>query len=121
MSGAAEVIEQLAATRAQLESACELLLSPSAEAVDRCSVVLESAGRRMAEFRSDLSSAQGDPGAIEEAWKVRRTFLRAGKLLENAARFHQNWVAIRGAMTGGYTNRGEPAPVLHPGRVFLEA
>ena len=121
MSGAAAVIEQLAATRVQLESACELLLSPSAEAVDRCSVLLETAGRRMAEFRSGLSVAQGDPDAIEEAWRVRRTFLRAGKLLESAARFHDNWVAIRGAMTGGYTNRGEPAPLRHAGRVCLEA
>jgi hypothetical protein len=59
--------------------------------------------------------------ALEEAWKVRRSFLRATKLLENAARFHENWGAIRGVMTGGYTNRGEPAPVRHSGRVFLEA
>jgi hypothetical protein len=121
MSGAAAVIEQLAATRAQLESACELLRAPSAGAVDRCSVLLEDAGRRMQEFRADLPSAQGDPQAIAEAWNLRRTFLKAGKLLENAARFHDNWVAVRGVMTGGYTNRGEPAPLIHPGRVCLEA
>jgi hypothetical protein len=52
---------------------------------------------------------------------VRRSFLHAGKLLENAAQFHQSWIGIRGAMTGGYTSRGEPAPVRHCGRVFLEA
>ncbi len=121
MSGAAAGIEQLAATRSQLDAACELLLSPTTDAVDRCSSLLESAGRRMMEFRTGMAAAQGDPAAIEEAWRVRRSFLRAGKLLEHAARFHENWTAIRGAMTGGYTHRGEPAPIRHPGRVCLEA
>ena len=121
MSGAATVIERLAATRAQLESACELLHAPSAAAVDRCSVLLEDAGRRMQDFRADLSAAQGDAQAIAEAWNLRRTFLKAGRLLENAARFHDNWVAMRDVMTGGYTNRGEPAPLQHSGRVCLEA
>jgi len=121
MSSAAAVIEQLAATRAQLDAACELLLSPTMDAVDRCSILFESAQGRMREFRSEMTVAQGDPAAIEEAWRVRRSFLRAGKLLQNAAQFHENWAAIRGAMTGGYTDRGEPAPIRYPGRVCLEA
>jgi hypothetical protein len=114
-------MERLAATRAQLDSASEQLLSPTADAVDRCSALLESACSRLTDCRAEVAAAQGDPAALEEAWKVRRSFLRATKLLESAARFHENWVAIRGAMTGGYTNRGEPAAIQHPGRVFLEA
>ena len=56
-----------------------------------------------------------------EAWRVRRSFTRAAKLLEGAASFHGQWMAIRGTLTGGYTNRGEPAPVRHAGRICIEA
>jgi hypothetical protein len=121
MSGAAAVIEQLAATRVQLEGACDLLVVPTAGALDRSAEMLASAGRKMSELAPGLAAARGDAQAMEEAWKVRRTLQRAGKLLDNAARFHENWTAIRGAMTGGYTPSGEPAPVRHPGRVFLVA
>jgi hypothetical protein len=121
MCSAATVIEQLTATRAQLDSACELLRAPSADAVERCSVLLEAAAGRMLDFRVQLPGAQGDPQAIAEAWNLRRAFLKATKLLENAARFHDNWVAVRDVMTGGYTSRGEPAPFHHSGRVCLEA
>ena len=114
-------MERLSATRAQLDAASEQLLSPTADAVDRCSALLEAACRRLTDCRDEVAAAQGDAAALEEAWKVRRSFLRTTRLLENAARFHENWVAIRGAMTGGYTNRGEPAPLQHPGRVCLEA
>ena len=121
MSRAVAVIEQLASTRMQLEAACALLLSPTPDSVEHCSTLLEAAGSRMAGFRAEIAEAQGDPGAIEEAWKVRRCFERASRLLENAARFHQNWQAVRGALTGGYTYRGEPAPLRHTGRLCLEA
>ena len=117
----AAVIERFAATRAQLDSACDLLLSPTPDALDRCSVLLETAGRQMADCYSSLGEARGDAAAIEEAWRVRRSFLRAGKLLQNAASFHENWMSIRGSLTGGYTSRGEPAPVRHAGRICLEA
>jgi hypothetical protein len=121
MSSAAAVVDRLADTRAELDGVSEQLLTPTPDAVDRCSALLQSASRRLADFRAEGITAQGDAGALEEAWKVRRSFLRAAKLLENAGRFHDNWAAIRGAMTGGYTSRGEPAPVRHPGRLCLEA
>jgi hypothetical protein len=121
MARAAAVIDQLTATRAQLDSACHLLLSPTADSVERCSVLLERASDRMVGFRPEMAAVQGDAAAMEEAWKVRRSFQRATRLLENAARFHRNWETIRGVMTGGYTNRGEPAQPRHPGRVCLEA
>jgi hypothetical protein len=121
MSRGAAVIEQLASTRMQLDAACALLLSPTPDAVERCFTLLESAGGRMMGFREEMAAAQGDPAAIEEAWKLRRSFERASRLLDSAAHFHQNWQAVRGALTGGYTNRGEPAPLRHNGRVCLEA
>ena len=119
--GAAAVLEQFAAVRAQLDSACDLLISPTPDVLDRCSSLLESVTNQMTDCRSSVDALRGDPAAIEEAWKVRRSFVKAGKLLANAARFHRNWVAIRGAMTGGYTDRGEAAPVRHTGRVCIEA
>lgn len=122
MSTGGTVIEVLAATRVQLEAAGNLLLAPSdVEAVERCSVLLQAAGSRMAESRHDWAGVQGDAEAMEEVWNVRRSFVRTARLLESARRFHENWAAIRGAMTGGYTNRGEPAPVLARARVCLEA
>jgi hypothetical protein len=117
----APLYAQFESTRAQLDSACDLLLSPTPDALDRCSVLLESASHQMAACQSRIADARGDAAAIEAAWQVRRSFVRAGKLLENAARFHGDWLAVRGAMTGGYTNRGEPAPVRHTGRICLEA
>jgi hypothetical protein len=118
---AAAVTRQFATTRAQLETACDLLRSPDPEVIDRCSLLLESASRQMADCRSQMGEAQGDPAAIEEAWRVRRSFVRVAKLLEGAARFHTNWVALRGTLTGGYTQQGEPAPVRHAGRICVEA
>jgi hypothetical protein len=113
--------EQLAATRAELDAACAMLTSPTPDVLDRCSILLESASRQMAECQPQIAQLRGDPAAIEEAWRVRRSFLKAGKLLANAARFHGNWMSIRGALTGGYTDRGEPAQVRHAGRIWIEA
>ncbi|MDE3167399.1 MAG: hypothetical protein KGN36_16470 [Acidobacteriota bacterium] len=121
MSPTAAVIGQLASARLQLESACDLLLSPSAATLDRCAALMASAGETMAGLSPALARARGDASALEEAWRLRRTFQRASSLLGHAALFHQNWTAIRGAMTGGYTPDGEPAPVRHPGRLSLVA
>ena len=121
MAPEATVLEELAATREQCRAASELLICPTPEAVDRCSVLLESAGAHMAALREDLHLARGDAQALEAAWQVRRSFQRAARLFENAARFHQNWLSIRGTITGGYTSSGEPAPIRHPGRLCVEA
>ena len=120
MTGAA-VFEQFADTRAQLDSVCDLLISPAPEVLDRCSALLESAGRQMADCQPQIAGLRGDPAAIEAAWLLRRSFVKADKLLQNAARFHGKWISIRGAMTGGYTDRGEAAPVRHAGRIWIEA
>jgi hypothetical protein len=120
MSGAA-VIEQFGAARAHLDAVCRLLTSPTAEALDSCSALMEAVGELLMDGHARIAEAQRDPAALEAAWSVRRAFLRAVKLLEGAAAFHTGWVAIRGSITGGYTSRGEPAQVLHPGRISIEA
>ena len=121
MASPATVLEQLAATRSQCQAAGELLLSPTPEAMDRCSILLESAGSRMAALQEDLHLARGDAQALEAAWQVRRSFQRAARLFENASRFHQNWLSIRGTLTGGYTSTGDPAPIRYAGRLCVEA
>jgi hypothetical protein len=117
----AAVLEQFAATREQLDSVCQLLISPAPEVLDRCAGLLESAGRQLTECQPQLAAMRGDPAAIEAAWMLRRSFVTADKLLQSAARFHTNWTAIRGALTGGYTVRGQAAPVRHAGRICIEA
>src|SRR5262245_17267804 len=115
------VLEQFAATRVKLDAVCDLLLAPSAGALDECSGLLEGAARQLAACQGEAALSRGNPEAIEAVRDTRRSFLRAARLLENAAHFHTNWMAIRGAMTGGYTGRGEPAPVRHPRRISVEA
>src|SRR4051812_14793201 len=73
---ASAVVEQFTAAREQLDSACDLLRSPTPEVLDRCSVLLESAGRQMADCQSRIAEVRGDPVALEEAWRVRRSFVR---------------------------------------------
>lgn len=119
MSGT--LLEQFAAASAELDRACEVLLSPTPEALERCSSVLDSAVCRIESFGPQLAEARGDARALEAAYRVRRSFLHAAQLLENAASFHGTWLSIRGAMTGGYTDRGEAAPLRQIGRLSIEA
>ena len=116
----ATVVEQLAAVRLELDRAGELLIAPSPEALDRCSSVLEATGRQLREWQPRLSEEAGNPEALAEAWRLRRSFRRTERLLHSAGDFHANWIRLRGAMTGGYTPEGEAAPVLHGHRISLQ-
>ena len=114
------LFEQLASARRQLDEAGSLLCRPSPHSLEECSTVLESAGRQMAEWQGELAGHSGDPEALEEAWRVRRSFQRVSRLLQNAAEFHVNWLHERGSMTGGYTGSGESAPLQYGSRICLE-
>ena len=117
----AGVAERLGATRSEVEQVCAWLISPSPETLDRCTGVLETAISEMAAGSSWLSQARGDPEALAEAWHLQRAVRRAGKLLENASDYHARWNRMLGSMTDGYRQGGEPAAVVHPGRICLEA
>ena len=117
--GTAALVEQLRSARQQLDFACELLAKPSPEALDSCSSVLEAAGHQLAEWQPAFSQQAGDAAALEEAWKLRHSFVRTARLLQNAGDFHRNWLQLRGAMTGGYTGTGESAPLVHGNRISL--
>jgi len=118
--GTAALIEQLMSARQQLDYASTLLMKPTPEALDSCSTVLEAAGRQLSEWRPAFSQQAGDPSALEEAWRLRRSFVRTARLLQGAADFHLNWIRLRGSMTGGYTQTGESAPVIHGPRISLQ-
>ena len=113
-------IEQLNATRLELDRVCGLLTTPSPPSMDACTALLQAAASRLADCRPRWALQAGDPAALEEAWRLRRSFTRAGRLLQHAAEFHTGWERIRGAMAGGYTAGGEPAPVVHGSRICLE-
>jgi len=115
------IAQHLAEVRSQLDRTCGRLLTPSPEVLDQCSTDLEAAIRQLANCQPQLSSNTGDVDALAEAWHLRRTFLRARRLMESAATFHGNWVRVRGTMSGGYTPTGDPGPVLHHSRICLRA
>jgi hypothetical protein len=117
--GTAALVEQLMSARQQLDFACILLAKPSPEALESCSSVLEAAGRQLAECQPAFSQQAGNAAALEEAWRLRRSFVRTARLLQGAGDFHRNWLQLRGALTGGYTETGQSAPLMHGNRISL--
>jgi hypothetical protein len=113
------LVEQLMSARQQLDLASNLLAKPSPEALESCSSVLEAAGRQLAEWQPTLFDQAGDAAALEEAWRLRRSFVRTARLLQGVGDFHRNWLQLRGAITGGYTETGESAPITHAKRICL--
>ena len=107
---------QLAQVRRQLDGACDRLISPTPEALDACAQDLESSIGQLSAFRPH----PGDAEALEQAWHVRRSFVRARKLMASAAAFHDNWTRLRGTISGGYTATGDPPPIVHQGRICLQ-
>ncbi len=117
----AALVEQLMSARRQLDCACDLLAKPSPAAMDSCSSVLEAAGRQLAEWQPVFAQQAGSAAALEEAWRLRRSFVRTARLLQGVSDFHLNWLQLRGAMTGGYTETGDSAPLMHRHSIFIEA
>lgn len=116
---AADVVEQLLAARWEVDRARALLLSPSPEALDRCSQVLETAACRLEQWRPRLREGIGNPAALEEARRLQAAVRRAGRLLEGALSFHLNWSRWLGAMSAGYIPGGDPAPVPRGNRILV--
>ena len=115
------IAEHLARVRVELDRACERLTTPSPVVLDECSRDFESAMRQLAACQPRMSAHAGDAEALAEAWQVRRSFQRAQKLMESASAFHENWTRLRGSISGGYTACGEAPPVVHQGRICLQA
>jgi hypothetical protein len=104
-------IERILVVRSEVERACGLLASPSAEALDRCAGVLESACSDLASCRPWVSGAQGNLEALAEARRLQEAVRRASHLLQTARDYYAKWSQAWAALTNGYTPRGEvPAP-----------
>jgi hypothetical protein len=117
---AAEVVERLKTVRSEVDQVCNLLISPSPTALDSCSHLLETAGSRLALLQPQLRPGAGNPTAQEEARRLRAAVMCAQRLLENAFSFHVNWGRLLGALTAGYTERGDPAPAPRQGRICVQ-
>jgi hypothetical protein len=117
--GTAALVEQLKSARQQLDFASTLLIKPSLDALESCSSILEAAARQLADWQPALSQLAGNAVALEEAWQLRRSFVRTARLLQGAGDFHLNWLQLRGVMTGGYTKTGVAAPIVYGNRISL--
>jgi hypothetical protein len=117
---AAEVVERLQAVRLEVDRACQLLISPSPATLDSCARLLETAGSRLTQLQPQLRQGAGNPTAQQEARRLRTAVLCVRHLLENAWSFHVNWGRLLGALSAGYTERGEPAPAPRRGRLSVE-
>lgn len=115
----ASVAEWLTAARLDVERACELLISPTGDALDRCQGVLERAVSELVECSHLRAQGKADTEIVSRADALRIQVLRAGRLLESAADFYRGWERILGAMSGGYTPGGGAAAVARRGRVFF--
>ena len=113
---AASASERLAAARAAVERASQFLLSPTPEQMDGCARQLETAISEITEFHNTVTLTEPGSGAprqdaIGQARLLKRSIVRAARLLESAALYHANWIRCLGALSGGYTPQGQPAAV----------
>lgn len=117
---ARNVSQQLASARAEVNDVCQILLSPSPAALDRCAPLLETAVAEVAACLPELRSSKGTQNEVDEARRLHMAVCYAKRLLEGAAEFHRDWIRRLGALSGGYTGPGEPAPVDRGSRMQVE-
>ncbi|MGC8791968.1 MAG: hypothetical protein ACP5U2_01085 [Bryobacteraceae bacterium] len=111
MAGAAGSWEQLAL---RLSRAEQLLLAPGAEACEAAATELEEVERAL------RAAPKGGAGARLAAESLRERLRRVSRLLENAGELWRGWGRLLGALAGGYTASGEPAPLEPPASLNLE-
>ena len=103
--------EHRSVAQRELDAACELLIDPTPESLERCSCVLARA----------VSCLEGGKPGAAEARVLRESVRRAGRLLESAADYHRQWHRILLRLTAsGYTAGGEPDMGSVRGRVSME-
>jgi len=85
-----------------------MLLSPTPEVLDQCSLLLDAATKDLADCRPETDDK---PGALQEARQLHAAVRHARRLLDSALAFHEAWARRFGAISAGYTARGEPGVV----------
>jgi hypothetical protein len=116
----AEILERLAASRTAVEQVCHLLLTPSAEVLDRCSGILSGVVVNMSAGGEPVKSRQADPAILSELRELQLSVSLAGHLLEGAASFHAGWARILRSMVLEYTPRGDTGSLGGSSRLAVE-
>jgi hypothetical protein len=114
---AALVAERLATAQSEVQRACNLLITPTPEALNNCQDALARAVSALTEFRSQCVETPAGSGIVSMAGALRAEVLQARRLLQNLASFYRGWERIFGTMSAGYTAGGDPAPVARSGRL----
>lgn len=109
--------ERLVAARSEVNRACDLLIAPTPEALSSCQDALTRAVSELTGFRSSGQEVPAGSDVKSMACDLRAEILRASRLLQSLAGFYRGWERILGAMSGGYTSGGDPAPVARIGRL----
>jgi hypothetical protein len=110
----------LAAVRTEVEGACRLLVLASPDALTRCEGALERAAEVLRQGRAGWDWKSAGEAARIEALRLQAGIRRAGRLLGSASGYHAGWLQILSAMAGGYSARGEAAPMPDMWRISLE-
>ena len=116
----ADLEDGLVTARMQVERVFGLLVSPTPPTLDFCSGLLLAAVHGVASCLPTLSETRQRSERLAEALQLRAAIARAGGLLQSAWDYHAKWRRIVGAMSAGYTSRGDAAAIEQPGRVCLQ-
>jgi hypothetical protein len=114
---------QLRSARSELERVCKLLESPTPATLDRCAAIMAGVICQLEAGRREMAQAgEGvfQQNSVAEARRLRPVVHRARTLLELAARYHARWRGMLAGMSGGYTVRGAPAPILSRARISIQ-
>jgi hypothetical protein len=107
----AEGLQSWNEAQREIDAACILLIDPTPENLDRCTVLLHRAVSALSNSRS----------CGKQACVLRASVQRVGRLLETAAAYHRHWLKILRSMTAGcYTADGDLTSPPAPGRVSME-
>jgi hypothetical protein len=110
----------LAAVRVELENACRSLVLASPEALVASEEALGRAAKALRQGKNALDGKSGGEAAGIEASRVQALIRRAGRLLSSTYRYHEGWLRILSAKTGGYSSLGEAAPMPGVRRISFE-
>jgi hypothetical protein len=117
---AADTAGHLSAARSEVKRACHLLEAPSPASLEASSSALERAVSGLNDCRRGIRPGVPDADVRAKIRQLRAELRHAGRLLESAADFYRGWERILGAMSGGYTAGGEPAPVSRTGKLYCQ-
>ncbi|MGD0870523.1 MAG: hypothetical protein ABSB88_13280 [Bryobacteraceae bacterium] len=117
---AADTAEHLSSARLEVKRACDLLEAPNPASLEASSSALERAISGLNDCRRGIRPGVTNADVRARVRQLRAELRHAGRLLESAADFYRGWERILGAMSGGYTAGGEPAPVARTGKLYCQ-